>query len=394
VAELPKEPVARGKAALERGQLNEAVKALLKANAVEPDNHEVIRLLAQAYRRQGRYSEAIDRYEFLTKQADVRGDDWLELGHLRFALSDYSDALLAYESARKLEVLDASGRIRRAMSAIYLDKAPLALKWLKEDAETLKSEPAFYLTLARTHVALSQPDAAISAYQLAEKSNPVNPVPSSEAGAVYEALGFNRRALKAYERALSKSKEHHPTLIRYGRLLIAEGKALDAIPILERAKRVSPDSAVVLSHLGIAFSTVGMLKEASDTLREAIKLEPNRSELHSSYAEALYRRGELAKAETSLRESLRLRPERTVDQNALKQIVLVRELARAQCEGVRETQAIKSRLTTRWKTEKWSTESLQRRLTSVMADTEAMVLLDGVIRDCLASKNGGRPKTD
>ena len=44
-AELPKEPVARGKAALERGQLNEAVKALRMANAVEPDNQEVIRLL-------------------------------------------------------------------------------------------------------------------------------------------------------------------------------------------------------------------------------------------------------------------------------------------------------------------------------------------------------------
>ncbi|MEC8024957.1 MAG: tetratricopeptide repeat protein, partial [Myxococcota bacterium] len=308
----------------------------------------------------------------------------IALGNLRFGLAHYQQALASFERAKTIGELDVSSRVRRAMSATYVDKPKLALSWLTEDRDALKHLGSYHLALARTHVALSQPDEAIVSYRKASALEPQNPIPESEAGAVYEAIGFQHRATKAYFRALKRNGEHHPTLIRLGSILVSQGKVLDAIPYFERAKRLSPDNVVVLSRLGGAFSAAGMLPEAVSTLKAAIKLAPDRPELFSSLAEAAYRQGDLALAETQLRTAVSLDPSRTVDANALRYVVLMQEMVAMQCEGVKDAKAIQSTLQARWTHEGWSPDLVERELGRMLNDADALLVIDELSSKCSA----------
>ena len=373
-----------GRRAFEEGRLTAAAAAFEGARKEEPTNREVTRWLARTYQRTGRYADSIALYEALVEADPSVAADWTALGNLRFGLAHYQQALTSFERAKTIGDLDVSSRVLRAMSATYVDKPKLALSWLKEDRDALKHLGSYHLALARTHVALSRPDEAIASYRKASVLEPQNPIPESEAGAVYEAIGFKDRATKAYFRALKRNGEHHPTLIRLGSILVSQGKVLDAIPYFERAKRLSPDNVVVLSRLGSAFSAAGMLREAVSTLTAAIKLAPERPELFSSLAEAAYRQGDLALAETQLRTAITLDPLRVVDANALRYVVLMQEMVAIQCKGVKDAQTIQSALQARWTHEGWSPDLVERELGRMLNDADALLIVDELATKCSA----------
>lgn len=375
-------PFERGKEALQQGRLADAVTALEAAQRKTPENIAVLRSLAQAYRRQGQFKAAVGVYDTILQSGDSQPADWLQAGHLRFGLSQYRQAMASYEKADSLEALDESGRIRRAMCATYIDEPERAMKWLLADKDRLKDNADYHLAVARTYVALSQPDSAVSAYRLASKLAASSPVPDSEAGAVFEAIGFQDRAIRAYQRALKRSPEHVPTLIRYGGVLVNTGNVLDAIPLLERAKRLAPDSVVVLSRLGAAFSAAGMLNEATATLQSAVALEPNQPALHSGLAEAAYRAGDLSLSAKHLRKALALDPERTLDANAFRQVRLMQVLIASRCESGVDSAKERKQLEAVWQKEGFSDETLQRSLSQVIGNADALKIIDSSIQAC------------
>ena len=93
-----------------------------------------------------------------------------------------------------------------------------------------------------------------------------------------------------------------------GRVLLAEGRAEEAIEAFEGALEVSPGLPQPHRNIGIALLRLGRTEEAIDRLRLSVAVDPGFVNGHLSLAAALVRNGDIEGARLAYQEVLRVRP--------------------------------------------------------------------------------------
>lgn len=118
-----------------------------------------------------------------------------------------------------------------------------------------------------------------------------------------------RLALEALDRALALDANFLVATLEKARLLLAQGDARSALPLLEECARRVPRDPEVQSAWGVALLATGDVSAAKERFEAAVQLEPWRAERFANLGTAQMMLGELASAVRSYGAAIRLAPD-------------------------------------------------------------------------------------
>ncbi len=140
-------------------------------------------------------------------------------------------------------------------------------------------------------------DAAEPAYLNAETLAPANPRWVYYLAHVYRRQGDTTKAVEQFNRALDRQRTDVPTLVWLGRMLVDQGRAGEAEPLLVRAQSAAPRAVAVLADLGQVALARRDYAQAAAQLNAALSIDPTVLSLHAPLATAYRGLGETTKAD-------------------------------------------------------------------------------------------------
>jgi Flp pilus assembly protein TadD len=142
-------------------------------------------------------------------------------------------------------------------------------------------------------------------------------------GAIYANSGRIERAEAEFKAALASNPDLSEGLHivpNLGRVLMARGKPVEALPYLERARTMKPGDAAVLHELGMAYFALSRNAEAIDAWREAVRVQPDSTNTWFLLGMTLAAGGQVADARHAFSEVLRIDPSRQDAAQALAKL--------------------------------------------------------------------------
>lgn len=128
-------------------------------------------------------------------------------------------------------------------------------------------------------------------------------------GLAYVALGKNKEAHAAYERAATLNPTDFRTLVLIGGLYLKENQIDQAKQYYETAIQIAPDNARTHLALGILYHTIKKPDKAIEIFKRAVALDPKLAEARVQLASALFDTGQHEKAIDYLLESAKALPD-------------------------------------------------------------------------------------
>ncbi|HKJ04914.1 MAG TPA: tetratricopeptide repeat protein [Geopsychrobacteraceae bacterium] len=195
---------------LQSGSPTMALKELIQAEKIDPDDAEIQALLAQIYQIKKAYPKAEEHYQLALKLSDN------------------------------------DPRFQNNLAALYLsmEQWDKAIDYFSKAAENLlfmRTELAL-TGIGYAHFRKGDFPAAINAYQDAKSIAPGYALISLRLGEVYYALGQDAAARNEFETALSQSPANAEAHYRLGLVLLREKKNNKAVEMFRRVLELSPES--------------------------------------------------------------------------------------------------------------------------------------------------------
>ncbi len=168
-------------------------------------------------------------------------------------------------------------------------------------------------------LAISSFEEAARRYAAAQRLAPRDPAPlvglarvaMSEVSLAYGASADDargREALSLLDRALALDEAYLPARFERGRVLLALGRADDALATLTRTARELPEDAEAQSALAVARLATGDTEGALSAFERAVRLEPTSAERNANLGTAYMMRGDVERAARSYETALRIEP--------------------------------------------------------------------------------------
>ena len=284
---------------------------------------EAIDLLAQAYERQGKFTEAAKvrasgpdapkappttptgpRPPAVPSQTLVPTTDYLALG--RAALSR-GDALNAQSAAnRVLEIDPQSSDAYRLLGNAYALRGERAIAKANLEQSLLKNEKneGTLLDLYELSMGDKNWDGALDALRRATEVNPENGAKLLALGRKARADGDLAHARQVFATAAVASPKDVSVLTEYASLLL-QAKDLDAaLEPLMKAAAVEPDREIVRANLASTLRRKGLWKDAEKEYREAIRADPDYAPALRGLGTLLLERGQAEQAIEPLKKAV------------------------------------------------------------------------------------------
>ena len=131
-------------------------------------------------------------------------------------------------------------------------------------------------------------------------------------GGLFEEIGDNEQALKAYEQALDHGSEDADVCGYVARLHAAAGRYWDAAELFERAARMAPSDPVPWARATDAWIEVGAWDRATHTARRTARLAPDEPGAWALLGTTHREAGELGEALVAFEKARNLDPDNAV----------------------------------------------------------------------------------
>jgi len=305
------------------GNTEDVIHDLLYNVPREKLDAEAIDLLAQAYERQGKFTEAAKvrasgpdapkappttptgpRPPAVPSQTLVPTTDYLALG--RAALSR-GDALNAQSAAnRVLEIDPQSSDAYRLLGNAYALRGERAIAKANLEQSLLKNEKneGTLLDLYELSMGDKNWDGALDALRRATEVNPENGAKLLALGRKARADGDLVHARQVFATAAVASPKDVSVLTEYASLLL-QAKDLDAaLEPLMKAAAVEPDREIVRANLASTLRRKGLWKDAEKEYREAIRADPDYAPALRGLGTLLLERGQAEQAIEPLKKAV------------------------------------------------------------------------------------------
>jgi tetratricopeptide (TPR) repeat protein len=128
-------------------------------------------------------------------------------------------------------------------------------------------------------------------------------------GNTHQREGRGEDAEACYQRALELRPELAEAHNNLGVLLLARGKAAEALPHFRKTVCLHPDSAEAHNNVGSALARLGEFEQAEPNFQRAVRLRPVYPEAWKHLGEVLRELGRLEEAESCFREAIRQQPD-------------------------------------------------------------------------------------
>lgn len=298
---------------IEQGHYKLAVKQLEVVREKQPDNPEVVYLLAVAWEKQGRLTEALGGYRRAhALQQDnlscvtAAGEVLVALGRVEEAelyvegyLDEAPNEPALHELAGRLAMMNhkyavAADRLAKACEIDYknscyaesLGRAQCLAERHREALETFrrllardgyKARAWVYTRIGDCHMALGRPAKARDAYFRACDLKDDDADMWADVAKAGLAMGDNVRANLAAHEALRLDETHTEAMLVLGYALLRSGEPEQARRTLAGSFEHFRNNATYLCLLGQACAAGGDHAAASRYYRDAIRLEPENS---------------------------------------------------------------------------------------------------------------------
>ena len=305
------------------GNTEDVIHDLLYNVPREKLDAEAIDLLAQAYERQGKFTEAAKVRASgpdapkappttptgpgppaVPSQTLVPTTDYLALG--RAALSR-GDALNAQSAAnRVLEIDPQSSDAYRLLGNAYALRGERAIAKANLEQSLLKNEKneGTLLDLYELSMGDKNWDGALDALRRATEVNPENGAKLLALGRKARADGDLVHARQVFATAAVASPRDVSVLTEYASLLL-QAKDLDAaLEPLMKAAAVEPDREIVRANLASTLRLKGLWKDAEKEYREAIRADPDYAPALRGLGTLLLERGQAEQAIEPLKKAV------------------------------------------------------------------------------------------
>jgi tetratricopeptide (TPR) repeat protein len=230
----------------------------------------------------------------------------------------FDDAIRRYQAARTL-------RPDYVAVPVNLGNILLELNRLDDAAENFKAALAFDSDNPATHYGLGQLAMARRNYSEAVKHFEKTLAQVPGATRVHYSLAMAYRGLGEPEKAKAHLAQQGPVGVRVadplfdslqelvqgerlflsrGKLAFESGRYAEAVVEFRKAVAAKPDSVTARVNLGAALTQAGDLKGAAEQFEEAIRLEPQKANAHYNLAVILARQNRHSEASSHLRSAL------------------------------------------------------------------------------------------
>ena len=328
---------AYGSVLLSLGKLDEALRELKTAHALDPDETSATLNLARAYQQSGHTEEAIHLFDALSgSTASLTPEDWYAYAELLLAKSDLASAhakmLAATEAypqdatladtfgvvlAKQQDYVSAEQAFRRAEelapgmaephlhlgAALLLQKhAPEALSELRAAANLRPDDAAIRLELGRALTSDHQDEEATSVLQQTLKLASV-PQKSAMALDIKYALaialqnsGRNQEALPFFQEVAAARPSDEAVLTNLGLAFVQVGRAKDALPYYDKAQELNAHDWILQQDMGVAYLQQSDLNHAIEHFQNGLAIDPDNAQLHYDLGLALKLKDSLPEA--------------------------------------------------------------------------------------------------
>ena len=326
-AELETAALAYGWNLYQQSRCAEAEGYLLVATEIVPESPEAFYALGQSLWCQAeddRAALAFERAALLYPPATVQ--HYLAVGHSRFLVGEWDEAMTAYQLATISGTQDRS-LLSEAYAGIYGVWAA-GRHDAARAAEALNRMFALSPTVTRTHVrvanlarvlgdeatAAQRFDTARAWYRQAQAVLPDHGTIPELVFRSYVAEGYHyleldepTEASEAFRRAIETNPGRAHGYVGLGETLLKSGDRGAAVIQFEIAIEVDPQNVLGYRALAQLYSADGDYAEAIEWWRRTVELVPQEAEYHARLGQAYYLVGDLAGAAQELEKAVQLR---------------------------------------------------------------------------------------
>lgn len=238
--------------------------------------------------------------------ASLRGH--LALGGFYQGLRRWEESETMFRRAIALSPKESGPHVALARVLVAQGKSDQAEQVMRDAKQTLRDVPGGPRALGDFYYATGQMDKAVAEYAVLNRESP-NDLQTTKN--YIQLLILTRdlpTAARLNDALLQKNQRDVDGLSYRGQILLAEGKAAQAIPVLESALKDNADNTIARYYLGRALMDSGNMQRAETEFREVARLRPNWIPVQEGLAAVASRKGDIPAVEQAAEIILRTNP--------------------------------------------------------------------------------------
>ena len=247
--------------------------------------------LANLYRDQGLYKQAIEQYDQVLA-LDEKSDrahyglatTYLKQGQLDKAISEFERAL-------SLNRRNADYYFNAGLAYYQNGERDEAQKHFDKAIELSPTHAGAMFWRGRVYADLLKFDKAVESYEAAILLDKENPRIYYHLGMVFEQQDKPGDAIDQFDAALKLKPDFPDVYVRLGLVYMSQNRVIQAIKMFKKARELKKDDVVATLGMGDCYVSLQRYDSAIKLFKEAIALNPNNAQAHfklgDTYAQQL-----------------------------------------------------------------------------------------------------------
>ncbi len=296
-----------GQMFLDRGQLEDAKRALQRALELDPKLTGVRIYYASALLRSGEPQRAIEHLRFAIDQREEVTLAYALVGVAEERVGKLAEAFADYSRGIELEANNATAHEGRAR--LFEARGEIA-RAIEDYSAAYRNQPSRELAvkLAELHTRAGQSQAAIQLYRRLLLEKPDDFAIRVEMACLMAENGQGEEAEKEITRVVAAKPKDSKLLARAGDFFFKE-KPAQAADYYKRSLEADPNNNRARVQLGASLVRSMQIEAAVPVLGDAISREPDNYAAHASLATALFKQKQYPEAAREFIWIIRVRPE-------------------------------------------------------------------------------------
>lgn len=338
---LDKTTIARFEKSIEAGKIEEIERPLLDFAVANPNNPQVLELLATVRFRQNRLPEATALYRRVLTLDASSASAKINLARIFHIAGQSEQAKRMLSGIAETSISDAALRLNLAATLLLIGEPQKALDAAEKLPLKIKTADALPI-IAASYLELKDEQKLRDLLSLMKRAAVTNPALAVRCAEVLQTAGMNQEAVDLLRAAMTTTTNNYDLLIELAKFEIrakefasakqylaraaksqprsvktffvqalfeeAQGNSAAALELLKQARQIVPNSPEILSQFVIAAMRADQSRAAVEAAQILATLNPNEPEYLYLLGAASLQNGKIAQAQSNLQRLTELYP--------------------------------------------------------------------------------------
>jgi tetratricopeptide (TPR) repeat protein len=269
--------------------LDDAEQAAKQAIKLTPNEQDGYSALALVLLDKGEKDQALEEMKIATKIGSSDPGSYLNLGRILHRLEKFEEAIESFKKASELSQT-AEPLIGAAQSSMALKKETEALSYLTRAANTEPKNFEVWMAYGTGALQAHEDRRALKAFHRALALAPKTSQPLVQISKILESQHKEANADALFFEQAREFANDPEFLIEWSNILLELGRTNDAKIKLDQAQAEVLDNPTMLETIAKLYESMGEIASAVFVYKKAIEADPSRKEILSSYIEKISER--------------------------------------------------------------------------------------------------------